>query len=288
MKNTCIYFISFLLLFVMSSCEKVIDLDLADGQALPYIDAWITDKPGVQTIKFLQAANYLDQQQPIPVTDAEISVSDLTINKTYIFNYDNGAYTCDPGSGNKIGMIGHQYKLNIVYMGELFEAIDNMNRVTNIDSITIEFREEDGEEEQGYYAELFATDLSGGTDYSWIRTYRNGSLNQFTNEMVSIDGAFNEGISDGFVFIPPFREGITSSEKPYNKGEEVKVQIRSLSKDSYNFIDQLIEQLYSGGLFAKVLQNVPTNVIPPKNGTTIKIYGWFGVTAEAELAKVIQ
>lgn len=288
MKNNWIYIISFLLLFTMNSCEKVIDLDLADGEALPYIDAWITDKPGVQTIKFLRAVNYFDEKEPAPVTDAQISVTDLTISKTYQFNYSNGAYHYDPGAGGRIGVIGHQYKLNIGYMGEQFEAVDNMNRVTKIDSITYEYREEDGEEKQGYYAEFFATDLSGGTDYSWIRTYRNGSLNTFTSEMVSIDGAFNEGVSDGFVFIPPFREGITSDEKPYNKGEEIKVQIRSLSKDSYNFIDQLIEQIYSGGLFAKVLQNIPTNVIPKKNGTTVKVYGWFGVTAEAELARVVQ
>ncbi len=33
-----------------------------------------------------------------------------------------------------------------------------------------------------------------------------------------------------------------------------------MSKPTYDFMDQLIDQLYSGGLFAKVLQNVPTNI----------------------------
>ncbi len=53
--------------------------------------------------------------------------------------------------------------------------------------------------------------------------------------MVSVDGSYYENASDGFVFIEPFREGITSDEKPYIKGDEVKVVVRSLSKTSYDF-----------------------------------------------------
>src|SRR5687768_10022987 len=126
MKNISKHLGYAVVLLTFSSCDKVIDLDLSPGEALPSMDAWIPDKPGVQTIKFLQAVNYLDQHEPLPITDAEISVVDLTIDKTYHFEYNNGAYHYDPGAGDKIGVIGHQYKLNITYKGEQFEAVDNM------------------------------------------------------------------------------------------------------------------------------------------------------------------
>ena len=271
----------------LNACEKVVDIDIADGEPLPYIDAWITDKPGIQRIKFLKAVSYLGQQEPAPIADAQISLTDLTLNQTYSFVYADGAYSYDAGAEN-IGKPGHQYKLHIAYNGEQFDALDSLTRPTVIDSINYAFRPQKGAEKEGYYAEFFATDPAGATDYAWIRTYLNGSRNPYIPEMASIDGGFNEGMSDGFMFIAPFREAITWYDRPYRLGDEVKVLIRSLSKNTYGFLDQAINQLYSGGLFAKILNNAPSNVFPADPTSRTKIYGWFGMTAESELSVTIQ
>jgi hypothetical protein len=287
MKKNWFYILITVALFGIS-CEKVVDVDLPDGEALTYLDGWITDKPGVQQIKLLKAVNYMSQQQPEPIAGASVVVTDITDNKVYTFNYNNGAYTYDAGTEN-IGIIGHTYQLDITYNGEHFKATDVLNRSTPIDSISYEFREEESEDEkEGYYAEFFARDAVGATDYYWIRTYRNGILNPYTGEMVSIDGSFYENASDGFVFIEPFREGITGGEKPYIKGDEVKVVIRSLSKESHNFMNLLLDQLYSEGLFSKILANVPSNITNQSSSGKLKIYGWFGTVAESELAVTIQ
>lgn len=290
MKNYRLYIVALITLYTLSSCEKVIDLKVPDGEKLPYVDAWITDKPGRQTIKFLRAVNYLENKEPESISDAQITITDVTDNKTYDFTYQNGAYQYDAGAA-AIGTIGHTYKLTINWEGQQFEATDVLKRVTKIDSISVEYRGEDdieGDEEVGYYAEMHARDLPGATDYSWIRTYKNGSLNYHVTEMVAIDASFYEDVSDGFTFIEPFREGITSGEHPYQKGDVVKVMIRSMSKPTYDFLDQLISQLYSGGLFAEVLQNVPSNIFNQQASSQAKIYGWFGTVAETELSKTIQ
>jgi hypothetical protein len=268
----------------------VVDVNLPDGKALPYVDAWITDQPGKQQIKFLQAVNYLENKAPEAITGAQISVTDITDNITYDFTYDNGAYVYDAGAAS-IGVKGHQYKLTINWNGELFEATDKLNRNTTIDSITVEYKDKDkieGDGKEGYYAEFFARDVAGATDYYWIRTYKNGVLNPYVGEMVSIDASFYEDVSDGYTFIPPFREGITSEEHPYQKGDIVKVLVRSLSKPTHEFLDQLLDQLYSGGLFAKVLQNVPTNITSQKAGSSSKIYGWFGTVSETSMSQTMQ
>lgn len=289
MKNFKLYIVALIALYTFSSCEKVVDLKLPDGQDLPYLDAWITNQPGKQTIKFLRAVNYLDSKAPEPVTGAQIVLTDVTGNKTYNFTYQNGAYVYDAGAA-AIGVVGHTYKLSINWDGQQFEATDVLNRVTTIDSIAVEYRGKDdieSDEKEGYYAEMHARDLAGGTDYTWIRTYRNGSLNYYVTEMVAIDASFYENVSDGYTFIEPFREGITNGEHPYLKGDVVTVKLRSLSKPSYDFMDQLIDQLYSGGLFAKVLQNVPSNIFNQQSNSTKKIYGWFGTVAESELSRAI-
>ena len=277
------------LLIAFSSCEKVIDLDLPDGEKLIYLDAWITDQPGVQTIRLLQAVNYMDQNQPSPVSDASIKLTDITINKSYNFSYNNGSYSYDPGSGQSIGITGHQYKLDITYKGEKFEASDMLPRVAKIDSLTLEHKDQKSDfEREGFYAELYARDLIGATDYYWIRTFKNGKLNPYLEDMLSIDGSFEEGIADGFVFIPPFREGVTSGEHPYQKGDEIQVLVRSVSKDSYLFMEQAMEQIANDGMFAEVLQNVPSNIFNSKTNGGLKLYGWFGTVAEASARKKVE
>ena len=290
MKHYKSYIVALIALYSFSSCEKVVDIDLPDGAKLPYVDAWITDKPGKQVIKFLRAVNYLENKEPEVITGAQISVTDITGNKTYNFTFQNGAYEYDAGAA-AIGIIGHEYKLTINWDGQQFEATDKLNRVTTVDSIVYKYQDEDdveGDEEVGYYANLYAKDLPGATDYTWIRTYKNGSLNYHVNEMLAIDASFYEDVSDGSTFIEPFREGITSGEEPYKKGDVVKVLLRSMSKPTYDFMDQLLDQLYSGGLFAEVLQNVPSNIFNKQAGSQAKIYGWFGTVAETELSQTIQ
>lgn len=290
LMNQRFSFLSLLsIVFLVASCEKVIELDLPDGEKLVYMDAWITDRPGMQSVKLLQAVNFQDQVQAKAIENATIRITDVTISKSYDFVYTNGVYVFNPGNNQAIGVIGHQYKLNLTLNGETFEATDHVSRVTTFDSLSLEYKEGSGDfEKQGFYAEFHAKDLPGATDYYWIQTFRNGVRNTYLNDMVSIDGSFYEGISDGYEFIPPFTEGVTSGEKPYQKGDEVKVVMRSLSKSSFGFWEQAINQQANGGLFSEVLQNVPSNIVNISQHGQSKIYGWFGTVAETSISRKVE
>ncbi|SEP49041.1 DUF4249 family protein [Niastella yeongjuensis] len=291
MRNKAIKYISVVLLGAsLTACERVIDLDLPDGSGFPYVDAWITDQPRVQTIKLLKATEYMSQTAPEAIGDAQITVTDVTAGKSYPFTFQNGAYNYDATS-TPIGVVGHTYKLNINWNGEQFEATDELKRSSIIDSLTSEFKKADGEDKEGYYVKLYAHDPTGGIDFTWIRTYRNGELNYHVGEMLSADGAFGNGddnLSDGFAFIPPFRDGVTSGEKPYEKGDVVEVLFRSMSKPSYDFMQQVQAQLTNDGLFGKVLTNVPANVVNQQSTSKTKIYGWFGTVAEVSASKKVE
>src|SRR5688500_17411310 len=92
MRNKVIKYISVVLLASsVTACERVIDLDMPKGAALPYVDAWITDRPGVQTIKFLKSGEYMSSGSPEVINDAQITVTDVTAGKSYPFTYQNGA-----------------------------------------------------------------------------------------------------------------------------------------------------------------------------------------------------
>src|ERR1044072_3963070 len=119
------YILLLIIVFSIASCERVIDLDIPPGEALPYLDAWITNRPGVQTIRFLKATGYTSSQDPAPVANATVSVPDLTSNQTYAFTYANGSYTYDAGA-TAIGVTGHSYRLNISWNGQQFESFNEI------------------------------------------------------------------------------------------------------------------------------------------------------------------
>lgn len=289
MRNKVVKYISVVMLGAsFASCTKVINLDLPKGADLPYVDAWITDQPGVQTIRFLKAVDYMNQNAPEAVSNAQITVTDVTAGKSYPFTFSNGAYNYDAGS-SAIGVIGHTYKLSITWNGEQFEATDDLKRNTKIDSLTSEFKEKDGDDKEGYYVKLYAHDAVGAVDYYWIRTYKNGSLNYHVGEMLSADGSFSDdGLTDGYSFIPPFRDGVTPGDQPYVKGDVVKVLIRAASKDSYEFLEQVQQQLTNDGLFGKVMHNVPANLNNLSASGKTKIYGWFGTVSEISATKNVE
>ena len=281
--------LSFLILFAVvaafSACEDKIDLDIAKGISYPVLDAWITNEPGLQKIKFTMSVPYTDNDPAPVINDAAITLFDLTSGSSYPFTFKDNMYSYD--AGNKpIGIAGHAYKLHVSFKGEIFEAYDSIKRVPPIDSITYEFKtkEESISGKEGYYATFHAKDLKDAVDYYWIRSYRNDTLHRLEDNF-SIDGSYDEGVSDGATFILPIAEGITDYDKPFQAGEKAIVKLFSLTHSSYDFLTQVNNQVNAGGLFAKVLENVKSNVHNTTSNGKVKILGWFGTSAVTRAEK---
>jgi hypothetical protein len=107
--------------------------------------------------------------------------------------------------------------------------------------------------------------------------------------MLSGDGSFGtDGLTDGYAFIPPFRDGVTSDEHPYEKGDEVKVLIRSMTRETYDFMTQVQAALQNGGMFGRILANVPSNIKKVKGNSGTKIVGWFAATGESSMTTKVE
>lgn len=273
-----------------TACEDVVDLDIQKGTSYPVLDAWITTEPGVQKIRFTKSLPYTDQTPAPVIGDAVITLMDETANKSYLFTFKDGYYTYDPGDNETVGVIGHAYRLRVEYNTEVFEAIDTIKRITPIDSISYEYqtKEENFVSEDGYVAKFHAKDIEGGVDYYWMRSYRN-DVQHKVGDAFSVDGYFDQSVKDGASFILPIQEAVTDFDKPFQKGEKVIVKLRSLTYQSHFFLTQVEEQIYSGGLFAKVLENVKCNAInvTPGGGKS-KILGFFGTSAVSSKERIIE
>lgn len=277
---------------LLASCEDVItdDITLDEGASQLAVDAWLTNMEGTQTIRLTTTQAYFDNTPAPPATGATISVED---NEGNIFNFtdpdNDGNYTWEPSSPSEtFGKVGNFYQLNISYQGETFEAVSEMRRVPEIDSIFYEFRDDEVFGEDGYYAELYARDLEGTGDTYWIKTYKNGEfLGKPEQINIAFDSGFSEGGNiDGLIFITPIREGINPEETdendnalpPYDLGDEIKVEIHSITQEAFFFFGELINQLNNGGLFAVPSANVSTNIINTNpNGS--RAVGFFNTAA---------
>lgn len=251
---------------LLSSCETVIDTNIASAPTQLAVDAWLTDQPGGQQIRLTMTTNYFNNAVPTPVLSASVTVGDNT-GRTFAFTDpdSDGVYTWKPATTRdttRIGVIGRTYGLSISYKGDNYIAVSQMPRVPRIDSLT--FTKEKITPiatEEGYRGQFYATDLPGAVDYYYVRFYRNEKLqNRPSDITLAYDGAFRgSSNTDGLMFIRPIRRSI-NPEKFFALNDTVRVELRSLTADGYLFWELLRGQLQNTGLFAQPPSNVPTNI----------------------------
>lgn len=281
MKQPLHYFLIVLAGLALANCETVIDADLDTGPVQLSVDGTLTDQPGPQIIRLTQTAAYFSNATAPVASGATVTVTDSS-GRTYVFaDADNdGYYTWKPGTKDTLGRVGQTYRLAIAYRGDTYVATSRMNRVPAVDSII--FRKEKVNplsSTEGYQAEFFARDFRGATDYYRVRYSRNGIIANKPRDIVTLKDASFPGSSntDGLVFIRPFRQSI-NPDSLYALNDSVKVELQSLTPESFEFWQQFSQQVSNGGLFATPPSNVPTNIINT-NAAGRKATGFFLATA---------
>ncbi len=90
---------------------------------------------------------------------------------------------------------------------------------------------------------------------------------------IAFDAGFSEGGNiDGLLFIPPIRDTINPFDEedneflsPFADGDDVEVEIYSITNEAFIFLNEMALQINRPGgfaeLFATPLSNVPTNIV---------------------------
>ncbi|MCU0359509.1 MAG: DUF4249 domain-containing protein [Bacteroidia bacterium] len=278
---------------IFTSCEDVVQVELDAGSKLYVIDAFITDQNQPQSIVITQSDNYFSNQQAPVVSGAQVLLTDITNNAQYTFTYSgNGRYVYDAATLPPIGAINHAFELNVNIDGFNYTAMATQKRTAVIDSISAVFNDGTGGFGSGepfYVCALWARDkVDQNADYYWIKTFRNDTLFGGPGDLnTSIDGTNGEVFdpnADTLDFTPP---GIFLGFNSYQKNDVCKVEIHSISRECYNFLNQAVAQIQNGGLFATTPENVRTNIVTP-SGTPTKAIGWFNMASVVSKSKVVQ
>ncbi|MDH4091505.1 MAG: DUF4249 family protein [Cyclobacteriaceae bacterium] len=255
MKNIFIV-IAFAVVFF--SCEKTVLLDLNQSASRIVIEGQVTNQLGYQYVKISRSVGFYATGDTPGVEDATVLVRDDIGNEfQFIHNPGNladsiGFYLPEvPFTGE----IGRTYKLVVTVDGEGYEAEDELQPVTAIDSLTyrISTDEQEDPKDYGKFYEvlLFAKEPQNTTDFYLFKFYRNDSLKVYDD--TDIYYADDEILGENIDGVP--------SPIYYGPGDIARVEMYSLTRKGYVFYNDLQSLLNNdGGLFGQPPANSRTNL----------------------------
>lgn len=279
-------------LIFIYGCEDPIEVELEDGGTQLVVDAWINNLEEPQVITLSLSQQYFDNTFPPSVTDAEVKVVRQDGVEFEFLHDENGAYIWE-SNGTSMGTTDDVFTLEINYNNSIYSSTNVIHRTPTIDSIGIEFRENEILVDDGLYAQFFARDFAGLGDTYWIKTFKNGEYLEKSQELnIAYDAGFDAGTGiDGLIFIPPIRELANALNDdllpvPYVAGDEIRVEIHSLSNEAFNFLEIARDQINNGdnGIFSIPLANTRTNVV---NSDGLLVLGFFNIAGVSTNSKLI-
>lgn len=294
MKNINIFIILIIISLIATSCEDTIEVDSGFDTPQLVVDAWIDNLSRNQTITITRSQDYFDSSLFVGVTDAIVTVS----NDQQIFSFNHmgdGNYVLTISDGGRIGEVGDEFTLEIEADGKRYSSTTTMRRVPVIDSISVFFEEESGFSDEGLFAQAYARDFAGTGDAYWMRSWKNDTLANRPSEVNLIwDATFDPGSGlDGVAFITPIRGLIVPTDDdgssiPYLPGDEIYVELMSISQQAFAFMSLAIEQATNGdnGIFALPLANARGNIIEIDSDN--RALGMFNVGAVSIASKTVE
>ncbi|OFX59636.1 MAG: hypothetical protein A2066_14125 [Bacteroidetes bacterium GWB2_41_8] len=252
----------FLSSVLFTSCEDVIDVKLNDENLNLFgVEASITtqDEPGVFLYKTLQ----VNQDTEYPgISGAVVSVSDNASpanSVTLVEDEQKKGFYSVPQNVSFKGIAGREYTLTIQAEGTTITAKEQLARVEPIDSIRV-FPSMRGNK-------LFLAVFTYGKETPGIGNFYKWDV--FVNDSLLTNGQRLAVASDEFVdgnyisglevYTDFHNTDKAAEERKINLGDTIYVKHTSISKFTYYFYFQMINQSGTGSLFSVPPANIKSN-----------------------------
>ncbi|GAA4377937.1 DUF4249 domain-containing protein [Hymenobacter koreensis] len=267
-------FASLLAIGLLSGCTDVVDVDLPDPEPQLAVEGNITDQPGPYTIRLTKTGPYFADQTPPAVRGAELVLTDNEGATETLREIEPGQYQ----TSQLRGKIGNRYVLTIRTEGQEYRANTEIKRVPEIDRFEQQYKRNETGWSDGYYVLYNGPELPGVGDYYRFKLYQNDTLRNDPDELVVTSDELVDGKYIGDVEL---------TDRPFRVGDRVRVELLSLPRDYFFFLNEMFTQINNVGLFATPPANVRTNVLNT-NPNGPKAVGYFAGTALRSASIVIQ
>lgn len=244
-------------MFVLISCEEVIDVPLDESEPKLVIDASILWAKGTtgnnQRIRISETTPFYEEETE-GVEDANVRVASEGGEIFEFIHQGNGYYT----TNNFAPQLNMKYNLEVMVNNEIYMASEVLTPVTSIDYV--EQTESGGFSGEDIEIKAYYTDPAGSENYY---------LFEFRDEEASFAFYEDEFTNGNQIF------GYYSTEdiKP---GDIIGIQIEGISKSYYEYLFILRSQVGSndGGPFETMPATVKGNIVNRTNADNYP-FGYF-------------
>ncbi|WP_172278033.1 DUF4249 domain-containing protein [Chryseobacterium sp. LAM-KRS1] len=248
MKN--IFFI-ILSLFLLTSCQKEIDLDLADQSGKIVIEGNITDQPGPYIVRITKSVVVTENNLYPAVTNAQVIVSDNTGQTETLQYIGDGKYQ----TTNFSGVSGRTYTLKIQAEGQQYTAQSTMPAAVSFDGLTQDSFVFGGETTYTLLP-LFTDPVALGNRYLFSFT-----INSKPKKTLEV---FSDNINNGLLnqrplFLPNDDEDGNSHKVVV--GDTIHVEMQSIDNNVFTYYSALLQITDGSGPGGGVTpSNPPSNI----------------------------
>jgi hypothetical protein len=242
-----------------------LDLGQKDDR-IPVVEAYWTDQGSFNEVKISLSKNYYDTLAQELVKDAEVFVKELSTGRKIAFTYIGATRSYRPNPSER-ARIGERYQLQVTWRGQVIQSEGLMLAPPIVDSVGISFEKERVFREEGYFLKVYGKIPFEDNNNYRIRVIENDTLKNQREDYLLFDDTFG---------LTVFEEGLELGYA-FQQKDRVRLELYRLNKDAYDYINQLVNLLFSdGGLFSPPPQNPESNLKVVQGKT--EVLGYFVVS----------
>lgn len=241
MKNI-FYFFS--ILIVLSSCNKVIDVDLNETDPKFVAEANYTAEDSTVRVQLSLTSSYFDSNPSTTLDNLVVIITDHLGNAQTVPFVSNGYYELT----NYIPIFNTNYTLTVQYNGTTYTANSMMHPPVPLEDITYEYFPAFFGLEPGYLAYLRFNDPPGvQNQYIIAVSVNHVEMNKLTDLFLQDDD-----YSDGNLVERPL-----FGEEFFQEGDTIGLELRSVDKGVYDYFSEILS--IAGGQSSAAPANPKTN-----------------------------
>lgn len=221
MKKNRIYLI-FIVPFIclLSSCEKIINLNLNTSASVIVIQGNVYDHTGPYLVRISKTVNFTESTIFPPVTDAIVTISDNAGNSEVLVQSIDGTYI----TSTLLGIPGRTYTLQVEIQGKTYLSNSTMPSAVKIDSIYFK---------KNFFGNGIETVLTFQDPKNIDNYYR---VIQYINDTLKTDfNIGNDKLHQGKMISFSLSTTSINGDKPLKTGSNITLQLESIDKNVFEY-----------------------------------------------------
>jgi len=222
LRYTLIIFIASL---AFPSCEKVIEIDLADSKSTIVIEAAITNNREPFTVLVSKTSPYFGASSSIQVSGAIVSVRSENGKPKYFKESSPGVYKLE----KTLALANYWYIVDVQYEGVTYSARSYLNEMVPIADVSLTYFDGFGIFDSGYKVNCFIRDPGGVENYYRMKIYVNGKSATDDGEI----NLYSDKLFDGKLI------GLVQHSAVFKETDAVIVEMQAIDKATYDYFSTL-------------------------------------------------